>query len=156
VRLYLIRHAKAEEFGPEGDLSRRLTQRGREDARRVAEVLQGRGLRPSALVTSPAVRARETAGILASVLGLAVESDDALAPGAPIEAILEAARSRAGRGDTAVVGHQPDLGRAAAFLLGETSGACLQLRPAAVCGIEVDTLDAPPGRLACLISPDEA
>jgi len=155
VKLYLIRHAKAEDPGPEGDLARRLTERGREEARRVGEALKRLGMRPALIVASPALRAQETARIVASVLEPAgtVEVEETLAPGATVDVVLGAARSRAGRGDLALVGHQPELGRTAAFLLGEETGAALHLRPADVCGIEIHDLGAPPGRLLCLLTP---
>lgn len=68
--LYLVRHAKAE--APEGydsDFERPLSKRGRKDARQIAENLKATGFSPALLVSSPAVRALETARIFARVLG---------------------------------------------------------------------------------------
>ncbi len=68
--LYLVRHAKAE--APEGydsDFERPLSKRGKKDARQIAENLKASGFSPAVLVSSPAVRALETARIFARVLG---------------------------------------------------------------------------------------
>lgn len=109
MRVVIVRHAKAAPGNP--DELRPLTPEGREQARRLGERL--RPLAPDAIVTSPLLRARETA----SALGLGEpEIDDRLAPGATPDDVRAAAE---GRGETVVVvAHQPDCGRAAAALTG--------------------------------------
>ena len=112
MRLYLVRHAQAEPGHP--DELRRLTPEGREQARLLAERLAGE--RPEAVVTSPLLRARETADVLARACGLEAEPDERLAPGATS---ADARRAASERGERIVlVGHQPDLGRIAAALTG--------------------------------------
>jgi phosphohistidine phosphatase len=106
--LILWRHADAENGAP--DLARRLTPKGEQQAARVAAWL--RPLLPERyrLLVSPAVRAQQTA----SALGVPLTTEKLLAPGASVEAILKAA----GREGTVVlVGHQPDLGAAIAYVL---------------------------------------
>jgi phosphohistidine phosphatase len=111
MRLLIVRHAEAAPGEPD-DL-RPLTSQGREQARGLGERLRDQGLVVDAVVTSPLLRARETAATLG--LGEAAV-DERLAPGATAADIREAAT---GRGDTVVVvGHQPDCGRAAAELSG--------------------------------------
>jgi len=114
VRLYLVRHAKAAPGDP--DELRPLTPEGRKEARRLAERLAAE--RPDAVVTSPLLRARETAEVLARACGLEAVPDERLAPGATS---LDARHAAAERGERVVlVGHQPDFGRiAAAFTGGE-------------------------------------
>jgi phosphohistidine phosphatase len=113
VRLYLVRHAKAAPGNP--DELRPLTPEGREQARLLAERLAGE--RPDAVVTSPLLRARETAEVLARACGLEAVPDERLAPGATS---ADARLAAAGRGERIVlVGHQPDFGRIAAALTGE-------------------------------------
>ena len=110
MRLVIVRHAKAAPGSP--DELRPLTAEGREQARLLGERL--RTLTPDAIVTSPLLRARQTAAALA--LGLDPEIDDRLAPGATPEDVRAVAEER---GETVVVvGHQPDCGRAAAALAG--------------------------------------
>ena len=112
VRIYLVRHAKASPGHP--DELRSLTPEGREEARLLAERLVGE--RPDAVVTSPLLRALETAEVLARACGLEAEADERLAPGATS---ADARLASAGRGERVVlVGHQPDFGRIAAALTG--------------------------------------
>ena len=111
MRLVLIRHAEAAPGEP--DELRVLTPGGREQARRLGERLRADGIVPDALLSSPLLRARETA----AELGFGdPEASDALAPGATADGVRAAA---AGRGETiVVVGHQPDCSRIAAALAG--------------------------------------
>jgi phosphohistidine phosphatase len=115
MQLVIIRHAEAAPGSP--DELRPLTPAGREQARSLGRRLREQGIAPDAVVSSPLLRARETAEALASLLGLGEpEVDERLAPGATPADIEDAARSR---GETVVVvGHQPDCGRAAAAITG--------------------------------------
>jgi len=69
VRILLVRHSEAA--SPEGveDAARPLTAQGRDVARRVAEAVFAQGVAPSGFVTSPRLRARQTAEIFAEALG---------------------------------------------------------------------------------------
>jgi phosphohistidine phosphatase len=111
MRLLIVRHAEAAPGEP--DELRSLTAAGRESARALGHRLRGDGFAPDAVVTSPLLRARETA----AALGLGEPAvDDRLAPGASPEDVRDAAM---GRGPTVlVVGHQPDCGRAVLELAG--------------------------------------
>lgn len=114
VRVYLVRHAEAEEGDPD-DL-RQLTAAGRAAAAALGQQLANEGIRPDAILTSPLLRARQTGEEIARALGIQSEADDRLAPGATA-ADVRAASS--GRGEAVViVGHQPDCGRIAAALSG--------------------------------------
>ena len=114
MRLYIVRHAEAASGEP--DELRPLTPEGREAARLLGRRLAADGVTPDTVLTSPLLRARETAAEIARAVGLEAEPDERLAPGAAPEDVRAAA---AGRGDTVVVvGHQPDCGRAAAALGG--------------------------------------
>ena len=109
--LILWRHAEAGEGGP--DLERKLTSKGRKQAARMAEWLQQRLPSKYAVLASPARRTRETA----QALGVAFKTVAQLAPGASVEQILAAADWPERKKPVVVVGHQPDLGCAAAFLV---------------------------------------
>ena len=111
MELILWRHADAAEGEP--DLERKLTPRGRKQAARVAEWLLARLPSRFTVLASPARRAQETA----AALGVAVKTAEALAPGAGIEEILGAAGWPDAKKLAIVVGHQPDLGRAAAYVV---------------------------------------
>jgi len=111
MQLLIVRHAEAAPGSP--DELRTITAAGRERARALGEQLRGQGLQPDAVLSSPLLRAQETA----AALGLGnPEVDERLAPGATPTDVRDAA---AGRGElVVVVGHQPDCGRAAAALSG--------------------------------------
>jgi phosphohistidine phosphatase SixA len=122
MRLFLVRHAEAAPGEP--DELRPLTPAGRAVARDLGERLAPERL--DAVVSSPLLRARETAEQIARAAGLAPEADERLAPGATAEDLKAAI---AGRGDTVVaVGHQPDC---SAMLL-VLSGRELDFAPGAV------------------------
>ena len=126
--LILWRHAEAEEGGP--DLARALTSKGRKQAARVAEWLQQRLPAKFALLASPAVRAQQTA----DALGAKIKTVERLAPGAGISDILEAAGWPERKGTVVLVGHQPDLGNAVAYLL-SGSKADWSLKKGALCWV---------------------
>jgi phosphohistidine phosphatase len=111
MRLLIVRHAEAAPGTP--DELRTLTSEGLEQARALGRRLRSEGVRPDAILTSPLLRARQTA----TALGLGEPAiDERLGPGASPDDVRDAA---AGRGETVlVVGHQPDCGRAAAALTG--------------------------------------
>lgn len=112
MRLYLVRHAEAAPGEP--DELRALTPEGRRAAHALGEQLAAEGVRPDAIISSPLLRARETAAELARATGGAPTADERLAFGATAAGVLEAAE---GKGETVVaVGHQPDCGRIAAEL----------------------------------------
>ncbi len=114
MRLYLVRHAEAASGEPD-DL-RPLTSSGRETARALGTRLAAEGARPDAVLSSPLLRARETAAELCRALGCEPEADERLAPGATAADVRAAV---ADRGDeVVVVGHQPDCGEIAAELSG--------------------------------------
>ena len=114
VRLVIVRHAEAASGEP--DELRPLTPEGRDAARALGRRLADEGIAPDAVLTSPLLRARETAQELARPAGLEPEPDERLAPGATPEAVRAAAEER---GETVVVvGHQPDCSRIAAALAG--------------------------------------
>ena len=108
----LWRHAEAEDGVP--DLERRLTAKGRKQAERVAQWLLQRMPARFILLSSPATRAQQTA----EALGVPIKTDRTLAPGAAPAAIVKACGWPDYKGAVVVVGHQPDLGRALAYLLG--------------------------------------
>ena len=111
MKLVLVRHAEAAPGDP--DELRTLTPAGHEQARELGERLRADGIEPNAVLSSPLLRARETA----TGLGFGEPQPlDELAPGATAEDVRAAV---AGRGETVVVvGHQPDCSRITAALRG--------------------------------------
>jgi len=130
MRLYLVRHAHAAPGDPD-DL-RPLTADGRAEARALGERLAREGAHPAAVLSSPLLRARETAAELGRALGVEPEADERLAPGATVDLVREAV---AGKGaDVVVVGHQPDCGLIAAEISG---GEAPRFPPAGLAVLEL-------------------
>jgi phosphohistidine phosphatase len=127
MRLFVVRHAEAAPGEP--DELRPLTAAGRDTARAVAERLAP--AQPHAVLSSPLLRARETAEQIARAAGVETEADERLAPGADADAVREAISER---GDTVViVGHQPDCGE----IVLELSGRAADFPPGGVAEVEL-------------------
>jgi phosphohistidine phosphatase len=112
VRVYLVRHAEADPGHP--DELRPLTPAGAEQARLLGERLAG--VSPRAVLSSPLLRARETAAAIARAADLEVLIDERLAPGASVASLLSAVEGH--EQPVVVVGHQPDCGEIVAGLRG--------------------------------------
>jgi phosphohistidine phosphatase len=127
VRVTLIRHAEAGDDAPR-DEARALTARGRADARRVGRALCRRKVRFSLMVTSPLVRAVQTAEIVAAEVRFRgrLLSSDLLEPEAPPELVVAFLRSIAHETSVALVAHEPILSALAAALVNEARHASLQ------------------------------
>lgn len=127
MRVFLVRHAEAAPGEP--DELRRLTSAGRDAARALGERLAGE--HPTAVVTSPLLRARETADLIARSCTLEATADDNLAPGATADALRAAA---ADKGSTVVaVGHQPDCSE----IVLELTGRDVSFPPAGVAELDL-------------------
>jgi phosphohistidine phosphatase len=118
--LLIVRHAIAYDRDPHRwheDAERPLSPAGMRRARKAAAGLKQLTARPQRLLTSPLVRAKQTARILTDIAGWPeAEEVPELAPGEPALAVL-ALLGKDGSKLTAVVGHQPGLG--------ELLGTCL-------------------------------
>lgn len=128
--LLLLRHGIAEERSPErSDGGRALTDRGRQRTRAVLRKVLGLGLQVQRIVSSPLVRASQTAEIAVAVgLAPSLELAESLAPGGDPLPLVQAwlASGRTGgpvTGRLMLVGHEPDLGLLAARLIGAGAGS---------------------------------
>jgi phosphohistidine phosphatase len=112
--LILWRHAEAHvQREGQSDLERALTAKGERQAQRMADWLNQRLAHSTRILVSPALRCQQTA----QALSKGFKTVDALAPDAPVEAVLKAARWPDAAEPMLVVGHQPTLGMVAAQLL---------------------------------------
>ncbi len=138
VKVYVVRHAEAEEGGGgRPDAVRRLTRDGRQAFEEGVRGLAALGVRLDRIFTSPLLRARETAAILAATLpGPEPTVLDSLGPAGGIEAVLRSLRDEAER--VAIVGHEPALGHLVAL---------------ATTGVAADGLPLRKGGVACLAFP---
>jgi phosphohistidine phosphatase len=153
--LLLLRHGIAEERRPGlADEDRALTARGRERSRAVLERLVALGLTVDRLLSSPLLRARQTAEIAvtagwAAQLSLAAE----LAPGgAALDSLPRWCQACPGD-SLALVGHEPDLSELAARLIGASAG-CLDLRKAGLIQLRLsEQATSGRARLVALLRP---
>jgi len=113
--LVLWRHADAEPGDP--DEARRLTPKGKKQARRAAEWLHSTLPNSARILVSPAVRAQQTAAFLGELSHRKVKTVAALAPGASADEVLQIVDWPNAGGCTVIVGHQPVLGWVASRLL---------------------------------------
>lgn len=107
--LLILRHAKADHPSGVADHERPLKRRGRRDAERVGTLLRERGLVPDRVVSSTAVRARETAILVADACGhrAAVELSQDLYHAAPGDALRVLSRLYHEDDRVLIVGHNP-------------------------------------------------
>jgi len=119
VRVYLVRHAHAAAGEP--DELRRLTETGREQARALGERFAALEPRPALVLSSPLLRARETAAAIAKATGAELRVDERLAPGATAAALAEAIAGA--REPVVAVGHQPDCSEIVAAVTGRPDAA---------------------------------
>lgn len=120
VELLLLRHAHAgDPMAWDGDDAERpLSARGRKQAKRLARFLEEVGLRADVVITSPKLRARQTAEPVAKSLGLKLRVDDRLAGGLDLDGI-DGLLAEAGDPDRPIlVGHDPDFTDIASELVG--------------------------------------
>jgi phosphohistidine phosphatase len=154
--LYLVRHGVAAERGDEwpDDTKRPLVPRGIARLRRSARGLQALGLHFDVILTSPLVRARQTAEILAAGFTPKppVRTIDSLAPGSAYAGFLDDLGTHTRGTAIACVGHEPDLGELAARLL--RARGTIEFKKGAICRIDLDSLPpSGPGHLKWLATP---
>ncbi|HEV3378538.1 MAG TPA: histidine phosphatase family protein [Thermoleophilaceae bacterium] len=136
--LWLLRHGDAEDGSP--DSERPLTDKGRQQARAAGAALKALGLEVDACLTSPKVRAVETARLACEPLGVEPQLEPKLS-GGPFDAEALAA----GLGDEVLlVGHDPDFSMAVHSL----TGAQVRMKKGGLAGIEK-------GELIVLMRPKE-
>ena len=159
MRLYLVRHGTAEPPGDTNqfqDFRRSLTPEGVKKMREVALGLRGLGIGIDSVASSPLVRAKETAEIIAELLKLKnpVEFWDELTPGTPAQQAMAKLQEYENKDSLALVGHQPHLGYLAALLVFGQDSVSLDLKKGGVCCIEVDQFPIrPPLPLVWLLPP---
>ncbi len=130
VRVYLVRHGKAEREAAGGDAARHLTPEGRARFYALAGALAGK-LDLSRVVTSPFSRARQTAEILAAATGARIVENPDLVPGHWTARDLLAFARSPGAG-VALVGHNPEMADAVALAAGHGQ----KVQPGAVAAVD--------------------
>ena len=153
LQLHLLRHADAGDPGAwrGDDAERPLSDKGYAQAERLALHLALLEFKPDAVLSSPKVRARQTAEIVASALGRDVRLDDRLGGSLPLAAVDAILREGGDPGRVVLVGHDPDFSE----LLSTLTGASLEMKKGALARIDLpDGLQPGRGRLRWLLPPD--
>ena len=134
MKLCFLRHGEADwpDWDKPDDV-RPLTERGREDMKRVAKFLQRLKFSADAILTSPLPRASQTAEIVAERLGIELKTETALAHGFSVER-LRRLLAKAGADCIMVVGHEP----AFSEVIKELTGGEVKLSKAGVALLEVN------------------
>src|SRR5262245_5740679 len=142
LELYLVRHGVAAERGKEwpDDSKRPLTPDGVARLRRSARGLNAVSVTFDQIVTSPLVRARQTADVLAEELKgkPPIATADALAPAGSSAAVIQEIAKYVREARVALVGHEPNLGELAAQLIGARTP--LEFKKGGICRIDFDVL----------------
>ena len=154
--LYLVRHGLAEERGDAwpDDTKRPLTDEGISRMRKAARGLARLGVSVEVVLTSPLVRARQTAEILAGALDPrpSLVNVDSLAPDGAYASVVADLEKHARKNCIALVGHEPMIGELVARLIG--SRHPIEFKKGAVCRVDIE--DVPPvgpGDLRWLLTP---
>ena len=154
IELHLLRHAHAgdafEGSGP--DDRRPLSEKGEKQADRLGRFLAGVGFAPDAIITSPKVRAVQTAEIVAGRLGVPVVVDTRLAGGFGLQAVEAMLHEVGDPIRPVLVGHDPDFTDLVEVLTGSSA---VTMKKGAIIRIDIDRpLAAGTGSLAWLVTPD--
>jgi phosphohistidine phosphatase len=162
MELYLIRHGIAQQLGLKNDFTdekRALTSEGRDRMRDAARGLRKLGVQVDLLLTSPLVRAVETAEIVADALGFSnkeIIQTDRLAPGASADELFAEIKSHTGIESVALVGHEPDLGELVAKIVLGDDRFSIELKKGSICCVNVvETVPSFRGGLAWLMTPKQ-
>jgi len=144
MRLVLIRHGIAEdreEFAATGqdDALRPLTKHGRWKMERIAHGLRRVASALDILAASPLRRAQQTAKIVADAYGdIEVTTAPVLTPDAPLPEVLAWLRRQPAGATVALVGHEPQLGQLATWLLTDQTESRIEFRKGGACKLEFD------------------
>jgi phosphohistidine phosphatase len=154
MRLFFFRHGIAEAgHAALRDFDRPLTDEGRNELAIIAQGLRRLRVVPDVLLSSPLVRARQTAEIIAPMLGITVEIADELQSGADFEAFQSLVLRYSVAEALMFVGHEPGMSEYPAALIGAVGGAIV-LKKAGLIRIDLDgRCERGRGRLRWLLTP---
>ncbi|HSF57309.1 MAG TPA: phosphohistidine phosphatase SixA [Candidatus Binatia bacterium] len=161
MKLYLMRHGIAvagDQPGMESDSARPLTPKGVKRMRREANGLRRLGISFDTILTSPLVRARQTADIVAETLGLKsrLEEISELAPETSVDHLVAGLARFHDREDLLLVGHNPLLIRAFSFFISGKDNLEIALKKGSLGCVETDGLPpGGPGTLHWLLTPKQ-
>ncbi len=154
--LYIIRHAIAAQAGSDSseqeDSQRPLTDEGRKKMRRIAQGLKELGTQIDLILTSPYLRAADTARIVAKKLDVErdklIQMENLSPAGQPDQLVDEISKKYGQVENIALVGHEPSLSRLISVLLSGDPALPITLKKGGICQLSVEKLEY--GRCATL------
>ena len=163
MNLYLLRHGVAaakDDPAFESDGERPLTKKGIKKFRKAARGIVRLGVSFDAILSSPLIRARQTADLLAEAVSQesCVDEMPALAPDSSPEQLLGELSIVEGKEHVMLVGHEPLLGKLAAFLVNgkNNSESVIPLKKGGICRIEIEAVPpTQPGQMHWLLTPKQ-
>jgi phosphohistidine phosphatase len=147
-QLWLLRHGEAEPHDARSDDQRRLTERGRDQARSAGLALAALELTFQLVLTSPKVRAAETATLACEALGVEPVEHAPLREGFDAGEAIAAVHAAGEDRRVLVVGHEPDFSQ----VVHDLTGARIALKKGGLAGVRVDGRT---GELLALLRPRE-
>lgn len=154
MRLYFLRHGLAdrEAWRGENDFERPLTDKGKARMAREADRMAELGVKPDHILTSPLIRARQTAEIVAKRLDMEdrLRIEDHLALGFDARKLAEVLKAHGPAESLFLVGHEPDFSQTIAEIIG---GGALVCKKGSLARVDLESLHPPRGTLVWLIPP---
>jgi phosphohistidine phosphatase len=154
--LYLLRHGRAgQSSGGFDDSTRPLTAEGKKEVRNAARFLKRKKIRFDAIATSPLLRARETADIVAKVTGADADPVvwDELEPGGDLDTLCYHASQYGEDAVLLLVGHEPSLSGLISRIIGGGNGASVALGKGGLAKVRhFSFVHSPAGELQWLLS----
>jgi len=147
-QLWLLRHGDAEPHGARPDFDRHLTDRGRDEAAAAGHALRALEVEFASVLTSPKLRAAETAHLAAGAWGGTVQERQLLASGLTAPDALDLLAEEDADARILLVGHEPDLSRT----VGDLTGARIDLKKG---GLAVVRAHGASGELMRLLRPSD-
>jgi phosphohistidine phosphatase len=149
MKLYFLRHAHAEDGKEGSDHKRRLTSKGLRAASNVAKVLSTLKFSPVVVYSSPRVRARQTAEVIAASLGVNIEIRDEMDFGFDAAAVKQLMNAHKPESELLLVGHEPSMSQVITGL----TGARVQMKKGGIACVELVTFAPLQGDLLWLMPP---
>ena len=148
MRLYFLRHGIAEDLAT-SDFDRELTKRGRRRVAASAIVMKRLGLAPSQIFSSPRLRARQTAEIVAEALGMGVSLAESVNFGFDRADVRRLTNNLSADDEVMFVGHNPDM----SLLVSEITGVDAAMKKGGLARVDVIGRAVDEGELVWLIAP---
>lgn len=148
MKLYFVRHGESVDLAPT-DHARELTEYGIERTQNAAKVLKRIGINPKCIYSSPRIRAKQTADIIAEELGMEVTLSESVNFGFDVTHIRELVKDFNSGDEVMFVGHNPDMSQ----LVHKISGASVSMKKGGFARIDVISAKNLRGELVWLVSP---